>query len=116
MGAGGGGGSGGAGGRGRRGRQRRGHRRRRWQWRRAAAARAAERGGSGSGTGGSSPSTDASPMGGDTAGYDVKPDMMEDMGMAREALGGDEFIFDVQTHVVPPETTYPSNQILDYLR
>jgi predicted TIM-barrel fold metal-dependent hydrolase len=73
-------------------------------------------GSGGGGSGGTSPSTDASPMGGDTAGYDVQPDMMEDMGLAREALGGDEFIFDVQTHVVPPEVSYPSSQIRDYLR
>lgn len=77
-------------------------------------------GGSGTGgSGGTAPSTDASPMGGDTAGYDVQPDMMDDMGMAREALGGNEFIFDVQTHIVAPETNWQGAvpaRILDFMK
>src|SRR5688572_19177297 len=56
-------------------------------------------GGGGGGQGGSagSPSPDGA-LGGDTAGYDVQRDMLEDMGAARQALTGNEFIFDVQTH------------------
>ena len=71
----------------------------------------------GSGTGGSTPNDAA--LGGDTAGYDVQPEMMNDMAMAREALSGNEFIFDVQTHVVQPETTWMGpvpGRIVDYLK
>jgi predicted TIM-barrel fold metal-dependent hydrolase len=76
-------------------------------------------GGAGAGgSGGSSPSVDASPMGGDTAGYDVTPEMTVDMAAAREALMGDEFIFDVQTHVVAPETLagVKGSNVFDYLK
>lgn len=40
---------------------------------------------------------------GDGGVYDVDAGMTEDAGMACEALSGDEFIFDVQTHHVNPE-------------
>jgi uncharacterized protein len=79
-------------------------------------------GGGSSGSGGAGGSGGTSPDGrlaGDTAGYDVRRDMMEDMGAAREVLSGNEFIFDVQTHVVPTETTWmgarPPNQVLDFM-
>jgi predicted TIM-barrel fold metal-dependent hydrolase len=59
-------------------------------------------------------------LGSDSAGYDVKPDMMEDMAMAREALSGNEFIFDVQTHVVAPESQWQGTpvpaRILDFMK
>ena len=78
-------------------------------------------GSSGSGGAGGSGGS-ASPDGrlaGDTAGYDVRRDMLEDAGAAREALSGNEFIFDVQTHVVPTETTWvgdrPPSQVLDFM-
>jgi uncharacterized protein len=74
-------------------------------------------GASGGGTGGGSSADAALP--GDTAGYDVSRDMMEDMAMAREALGGNEFIFDVQTHVVSPETAWQGSiptRVLDFMK
>lgn len=37
------------------------------------------------------------------AGYDVTPEMMEDTALAGDALGGDEFIFDVQVHTAAPK-------------
>jgi predicted TIM-barrel fold metal-dependent hydrolase len=81
--------------------------------------------GSGGGTntggapgGGGAPGPDGA-LPSDTAGYDVKPDMMEDMGMAREALSGNEFIFDVQTHVVAPETEWQGSipaRVVDFMK
>jgi predicted TIM-barrel fold metal-dependent hydrolase len=38
----------------------------------------------------------------DGTGYDVTPDMAEDLGRACAALSGDEFIFDVQIHPAEP--------------
>jgi predicted TIM-barrel fold metal-dependent hydrolase len=76
----------------------------------------------GSGTGGSSGgggSPDASVLPSDASGYDVKPSMMEDMAQAREALAGNEFVFDVQTHVVQPEAPWmgaPPDRILNYMK
>ncbi|HEY0710093.1 MAG TPA: amidohydrolase family protein [Polyangia bacterium] len=55
----------------------------------------------------------------DAASYDVSPDMMEDMARAREALSGNEFIFDVQTHVVEPESTWMGpvpSRMLDFMK
>ena len=53
------------------------------------------------------------------AGYDVRRDMLEDAGAAREALAGNEFIFDVQTHVQPTEVSWmgnrPPNQVLNFM-
>jgi len=59
--------------------------------------------------------------GGNTDGG-LSRDMMDDLGMARERLSGDEFIFDVHTH--PPEGTLvkpwmsmrPDQMALDYIR
>ena len=45
---------------------------------------------------------DASPEASDSASYDVTPDMLEDVDAARDRLSGNEFIFDVQTHVFDP--------------
>src|SRR5262245_36509368 len=56
---------------------------------------------------------------GDASGYDVKPSMMQDLAQAREALSGDEFVFDVQTHVVQPEAPWvgpPPDRILTYMK
>jgi predicted TIM-barrel fold metal-dependent hydrolase len=52
----------------------------------------------------------------------LSPDMIDDMGLARERLSGNEFIFDVHTH--PPESTLvrpwmamrPDQIALDYIR
>jgi predicted TIM-barrel fold metal-dependent hydrolase len=55
----------------------------------------------------------------DASGYDVQPSMMEDMAQAREALSGDEFVFDVQTHVVQPEKVWsgaPPDRILTFMK
>ncbi len=64
---------------------------------------------SGDGTGVTGPGTvDGGGSGGgggvgqDAAGFDVDANMMEDSGAACEALMGDEFIFDVQTHTPMP--------------
>lgn len=43
------------------------------------------------------------------AGYDVDASAMEDAGVACEALEGDEFIFDVQTHHVNPTGAWRQN-------
>jgi uncharacterized protein len=75
-------------------------------------------GGAGSGGSGGARSPDGRP-GSDSAGYDVNRDMLEDAGAAREALSGNEFIFDVQTHVQPTETPWmgnrPPNQVLTFM-
>ena len=72
----------------------------------------------GKGGSGGSASPDGA-LGGDTAGYDVQRDMLEDMGAARQALSGNEFIFDVQTHVQPTEVPWngnrPPNQVLTFM-
>jgi uncharacterized protein len=55
----------------------------------------------------------------DAAAYDVNPDMAEDMAQAREALSGNEFIFDVQTHVVAPETSWTGSipaRVVDFIK
>jgi len=64
------------------------------------------------------PSPDAG-MPSDASGYDVQPSMMQDLAQAREALSGNNFVFDVQTHVVAPETPWtgaPPDRILDYIK
>lgn len=62
---------------------------------------------------------DAAALPGDASGYDVQPSMMEDMAQARQALAGNEFVFDVQTHVVQPEAPWvgaPPDRILNYMK
>jgi uncharacterized protein len=75
-------------------------------------------GGAGSGGAGGARSPDAGP-GADTGHYDVRREMMEDMGAAREVLSGNEFIFDVQTHVQPTEVPWNGNrppaQVLSFM-
>jgi predicted TIM-barrel fold metal-dependent hydrolase len=78
-------------------------------------------GGGAGGTGGaSSPDAGAdAALAGDASGYDVQPSMMQDLAQAREALSGNEFVFDVQTHVVAPEAPWtgaPPDRILDYMK
>jgi predicted TIM-barrel fold metal-dependent hydrolase len=76
-------------------------------------------GGSGGSSTGGSGGPDASVLPSDASGYDVKPSMMEDMAQAREALSGNEFVFDVQTHVVQPEAPWmgaPPDRILNYMK
>jgi uncharacterized protein len=72
--------------------------------------------GGSAGSGGSGGSGQPNP---DAGRYDVRQDMMEDMGAAREALSGNEFIFDVQTHVQPTEVpwngTRAPNQVLNFM-
>ena len=73
-------------------------------------------GGSG-GTGGRD--AGSNDLAGDQAGYDVNRDMTLDQGQAREVLSGNEFIFDVQTHVVAPETPWSGSipaRILDFMK
>jgi uncharacterized protein len=43
--------------------------------------------------------------------YEVDAEMTEDAGVACEALGGNEFIFDVQTHHVNPEGDWRSTNL-----
>jgi uncharacterized protein len=59
--------------------------------------------------------------GGSDAGvYEVDDGMLEDEERARVALSGDEFIFDVQTHVSEPLTPFeagtPPERALDFIR
>ncbi len=71
------------------------------------------------GSGGGAASPDGGALPGDAAGYDVHPDMMDDMARAREALAGNEFVFDVQTHVVNPETPWSGpvpDRILTFMK
>jgi predicted TIM-barrel fold metal-dependent hydrolase len=55
-----------------------------------------------------------------TLGYAVDDGMLEDEGRARVVLSGDEFIFDVQTHVSDPLTPFesqaPPARALDFIR
>jgi predicted TIM-barrel fold metal-dependent hydrolase len=52
--------------------------------------------------------------------FGVDESMMDDEPRAREVLSGDEFIFDVQTHLTPPpaslEESNPPEQALDFIR
>jgi uncharacterized protein len=56
----------------------------------------------------------------DAGVYEVDEGMLEDEERARVALSGDEFIFDVQTHVSDPltpfEATSPPERALDFIR
>jgi hypothetical protein len=55
----------------------------------------------------------------DASGYDAQPSLTEDLARAREALSGNEFVFDVQTHVVQPEEPWTGpvpDRILDYMK
>ena len=56
----------------------------------------------------------------DGAVYQVDDGMLDDPERARQVLSGDEFIFDVQTHVSEPLTAFESNdppaRALDYLK
>jgi uncharacterized protein len=71
----------------------------------------------GSGGGGFDASADALE---DSASYDVTPDMLEDVDAARDRLTGNEFIFDVQTHVSTPLTPWtektPPERALDFIK
>jgi len=55
-----------------------------------------------------------------TAGYSVDDGMLEDQDRARVALSGDEFIFDVQTHVSDPLASFeaddPPERALDFIK
>ena len=58
--------------------------------------------------------------GAEQPGYRVDAGMLEDPDRARELLSGDEFIFDVQTHVQTPLTPFeassPPARALDFLK
>ncbi len=54
-------------------------------------------------------SRDGGEVAGRDAGYGVDASMMEDAGVACDALEGDEFIFDVQTHHVNPTGAWRQN-------
>ena len=47
------------------------------------------------------------------AGYDVTPDMLEDAQLATDALGGREFIFDVQVHAAAPKPPWTAADLCD---
>lgn len=57
---------------------------------------------------------------GEGSGYAIDEDMLDDPERARVALSGDEFIFDVQTHVSEPltpfETDDPPERALDFIK
>jgi len=58
--------------------------------------------------------------GGSGAGYGVSDEMMQDEELARQVLSGDDFIFDVQTHVSDPleafERDDPPQRALDFIK
>ena len=59
--------------------------------------------------------------GGESGGYTVSPDAMEDMARAREMLAHDPFVFDVQTHtpdveIRPWPEKDPPQVVLDFLK
>ncbi len=65
--------------------------------------------------------SDQGVTGKDASGFDVDPDMTEDMAKARERLMHDTFVFDVQTHISTNEITpwperNPPQRVLDFLK
>jgi uncharacterized protein len=65
--------------------------------------------------------SDQAPSPRDVSGYDVPPEAMEDMALAREMLRHDPFVFDVQTHVSFEEITpwpekSPPQRVLDFFK
>jgi predicted TIM-barrel fold metal-dependent hydrolase len=62
-----------------------------------------------------------SPSRRDASGYDVDAGALEDMAQARQMLGHDPFVFDVQTHISDVEVTpwppaQPPEVVLDFLK